>query len=253
MRLRRRLILAIGVLAVALGTGLASGPSPASAAPLTGIAAVSAGDRYTCALATGGGVKCWGGNDIGQLGNGTTTNSSTPVDVSGLTSGVAAVSAGGLHACALTTGGGVKCWGGGASNLVDVSGLTSGVAAVSGTCALTTGGGVKCWGYNSATPVDVSGLTSGVAAVSAGGGHACAVTTAGGQVLGVQLGRPAGRRPGLRHHRLLCHAGGRERAHEWRSRGLGGGSAHLRPHHWGRHQVLGGQLLAPAGERQQDR
>ena len=77
----------------------------------SGVAGVSAAVRYSCAMTAAGGVKCWGDNDNGQLGDGTFTNRTTPVDVTGLTSGVAAVSAGGSHACVLTTAGGLKCWG----------------------------------------------------------------------------------------------------------------------------------------------
>jgi len=176
----------------------------------SGVQAIATGGEHTCALTSGGGVKCWGANDYGQLGNNTTTEQYAPVNVTGLASGVVAISAGRFHTCAVTSGGGAKCWGanengelGDGSNTerhtpVDVSGLASGVASIAAgyghTCARTNGGGVKCWGSNSwgqlgngsgsdsDVPVDVSGLASGASSIGVGSDHSCAVIGAG-QVL----------------------------------------------------------------------
>jgi alpha-tubulin suppressor-like RCC1 family protein len=160
----------------------------------SGVAQISAGAQHTCAVTTGGEALCWGYNYRGQLGDGSNVDRHAPVTVYGLSSGVAQISAGDWHSCALTTGGGVQCWGIGphfsvigndmilySRTAVEVSGLGSGIVQVSAgvahTCALTNAGGVKCWGggrngelgngafANSVTAVDVSGLSSGVSSL----------------------------------------------------------------------------------------
>ena len=161
-----------------------------------------------CALTTSGGVRCWGNNERGQLGDGTTTVRYAPVDVLDLNSGVSAVKTNGLHTCAIVWGGLVKCWGYNATGElgdgttttrlapVAVTGLGSGVVAIAvgakHSCAVTSSGGVKCWGDNSIyqlhdgtsvarpTPVDVAGLPSGVVDITAGAGGTCALMTNGG-------------------------------------------------------------------------
>jgi alpha-tubulin suppressor-like RCC1 family protein len=64
----------------------------------------------TCAIVTGGSVRCWGYNGDGELGNGRTRRISGPVTVRGLT-GATAVSAGWHQTCAVLSGGTAECWG----------------------------------------------------------------------------------------------------------------------------------------------
>jgi alpha-tubulin suppressor-like RCC1 family protein len=89
-----------------------SSPLPVKISGLDGgIRMIAVGGGHACALTKSGGVKCWGSNAFGQLGDGTTTDRNAPVDVVGLSGGVAAVAAGAGHTCALLDGGAVKCWG----------------------------------------------------------------------------------------------------------------------------------------------
>ena len=74
-----------------------------------GVLAVATGG-HSCAVKTNGKLSCWGDNSYGQLGDGTRTDSATPVIVTDL-AGVTEVAVGSSHTCALTDGGGVNCWG----------------------------------------------------------------------------------------------------------------------------------------------
>ena len=78
---------------------------------------VTVGDGSACTLHGDGGVSCWGENDVGQLGNGTTTPQSRPARLPGISDAVAvSLSFGsstvGAHACALYENGSASCWGG---------------------------------------------------------------------------------------------------------------------------------------------
>ncbi len=100
------------------GQSVLSDPGTLIPAPVvglgTGATAVSGGRFMTCAVVAHA-AKCWGSNTTFQLGDGTSQDSSEPVQVLGLTTGVAAISAGvseenAGHACAVVNGA-VQCWG----------------------------------------------------------------------------------------------------------------------------------------------
>jgi alpha-tubulin suppressor-like RCC1 family protein len=179
---------------------------------------IAAGDAdNTCALDKSGAAYCWGSNDVGQLGDGSTTDSDVPVavDASGVLAGktLTQITAGQLHACAVDAAGAAYCWGyndygelgdGSMTNssvpvAVDSSGVLAGkiltqiTAGWDHTCALDNTGVAYCWGENgpgelgdgsttdSDVPVAVD--TNGVLTdkvlthITAGGYHTCAADT----------------------------------------------------------------------------
>lgn len=130
-----------------------------------GAASVALGDFHSCALTLAGVLKCWGYNFDGQIGDGTTINRTTPVDVVGLAD-VAIIGAGSTHTCAAPSSAGLKCWGSnhngqlgigtlyGPDQLqpVDVLNFDDTVAGLAlgdyHTCAVTDSNEVKCWSEN---------------------------------------------------------------------------------------------------------
>lgn len=77
---------------------------------LTNVEQITAGPDFACARLADGTAQCWGANDRGQLGDGTTDGRFQPEPVAGLT-GVLWIDAGDGHACAVVEDGGVRCWG----------------------------------------------------------------------------------------------------------------------------------------------
>jgi len=186
--------------------------SPLLVPTLSNIKAISARGMHTCALTNTGGVKCWGWNEYGQVGNGTYDSPITePVDVVGLDAGVKAIAVGGEHSCALLDSGTVNCWGlnsngqlgndstAWSNEPVEVIGISNVSQIALGdehSCALLSDGIVKCWGWNGygqlgdgtyedrwvPTPVlgaPVSGIWLKAKAIALGDDHSCALISDG--------------------------------------------------------------------------
>jgi alpha-tubulin suppressor-like RCC1 family protein len=165
---------------------------PTPIADLRDVAQVVAASSHSCARLTKGTVVCWGQNESGQLGDGTTTARPKPTAVSGLTDAVE-VAVGGTHSCARRKDGSVSCWGSnGAGELGDgtgqdhaapkpVTNMRDVVQIACGktrSCARLADGTVSCWGGGVQKPAVVPNL-SGVVDLVLGGRHACARTKDG--------------------------------------------------------------------------
>ena len=101
-----------------LGTGTSattssSSPTPGNVVGLTsGVSAIAAGgESDACAIVADGGVECWGNNEFGQLGDGTTHSSDVPVAVVGLNGRAVEIVTGDVHTCARMADHSVECWG----------------------------------------------------------------------------------------------------------------------------------------------
>ncbi len=150
---------------------------------------IAAGGNVSCARMADATVRCWGDNDNSQLGDGTTTDRTTPT-ASPYLRGVRSVHPGEYHACALMEDATLQCWGDNARTgpvPVAVPGLThikQVSCAATMTCALGEDGRVRCWGdrdegekIGSTEPTFVEGARD-IDELSVGGGGRCGRTHA---------------------------------------------------------------------------
>jgi alpha-tubulin suppressor-like RCC1 family protein len=206
-------------------------PVPTAVSGLPSAAQIAAGG-YTngfgtsCANTDDAGAMCWGSNSNGVLGLGPSDGAAPSLSLVPLSLDVGAVTAlalGGLFGCALTSDGGISCWGdnsnselgraGGAGAYdptplpVNLPGTATAIATgIDHGCAILTDHSVVCWGagdHGQIGQIVDSGVSlpqtvAGVAAaqISAGEASTCAITTAGGAVCwggnqSGQLGRGA--------------------------------------------------------------
>jgi len=200
------------------GGGTGHRYTPVSVEGINNAIAISLGWSHSCALLSDGGIKCWGYNLHGQVGDGTSGDSNvtkrSPVSVVGIDTAID-IAAGGNHTCAIATdqyGNRVKCWGRGTSGqlgnhmflnqstpvtifrneIVNAVSLSLGSEF---SCVLVSDSKVRCWGDNDYGQLGINNTTtryspmfvlnadlsrfSNATAVAVGNTHACALLTDG--------------------------------------------------------------------------
>lgn len=166
---------------------------------------ISSGGNSGCAIDAQGALVCWGGNAVGQVGNGTVGGTYlTPTAVTGMGSGVTAVSVGTLAVCAIKTGT-FYCWSYRAAGTqpqgamvstplaltAQGMGTATHIAAGSDYACGIAGGRAYCWGTNSSgrlgnssvssstVPTEVMSQDSNATDIDVGANHACLITNGG--------------------------------------------------------------------------
>jgi alpha-tubulin suppressor-like RCC1 family protein len=168
---------------------------PVTVSGIANAAAISVGGWHSCAVLRDGTVRCWGGNQSGQLGDGTTETRSVPVTAAGITNAVA-VGAGSSHTCAVIDDGTIRCWGSNGTGQLGqrsatgaVRGINDAAALVAdsgGSYALLADGTVECWGVfrrlgvgtttaGLSDPVLQAGFSGVIGLATTGFDHGCAV------------------------------------------------------------------------------
>jgi alpha-tubulin suppressor-like RCC1 family protein len=178
---------------------------------------IDAGAIHTCAILTGGRLRCWGSGNLGRLGYGNTTtigdnelpNSVTPV-LLGAGRRARVIATGASHTCVILDNGKVRCWGDGANGRLGLGNITTigdteapasvstvplgpgrrAVALSAGgfhTCAILDTGKVRCWGlgtfgrlgYGNVNSIGDNETPASAVPVSLGAGRAVAITAGG--------------------------------------------------------------------------
>ena len=165
--------------------------------------AIATGYQDNCALFDNNTIRCWGNNDAGQLGDGTTDDRATPITVSGISSATA-ITLGGASTCTLLDNQSVMCWGSNSlgrlgdntttnrTTPVSVVGISTAIDVGTGkvTCIVLADKSIKCAGRNNQfgmlgigsmngdpnpVPVSVSGISTARSVHVGGGDSVCAI------------------------------------------------------------------------------